>query len=445
MDLGFLSIIPLIVMVVMVVTTKRIFESMIIPIILTFVLKDGTGFVFGFIDSFYDVMAEGTYPWILLMLVLFGALIELLLDSGSINAFKKLALKHVKSKKSSLVFTWVLGIILSIDNYISGLTVGPSVRTITDKYNVPRVAVGFIILCLGLSIYSLLPVTTMAVFVFGVMKDVGVSAAGSNLLTEYLKVIQYEAFPVIIVLIALLFAIGIMPKFGPMKKYFSNTGEIVEQIEAAEEAADDEKAGNLLDFILPVASIIICLIIFNEVLVGVLAALAICFIMYIPRKKVTVKQYFEDFFEGIHSMVEILAILCLVFILVNGLNELGLSEYVVSIAQPILVGPIIPVLTFILVALLVFGGVDYWAIMVLMAPIAIPLAEAFGVNLYLTMAAIVSGGVCGGVSCFFGEQMLLASKAVERKATDLAVVSLPYTLIGFALTAIVYLVLGFVV
>lgn len=143
-------------------------------------------------------------------------------------------------------------------------------------------------------------------------------------------------------------------------------------------------------------------------------------------------------------MLDILAILCLVFILVNGLNELGLSEYVVQIAKPILVGPVIPVLTFILVALLVFAGVDYWAIMVLMAPIAIPLAQVFDVSLYLTMSAIVSGSVCGGVSCFFGEQMLLASKAVERKPAELAVVSLPYTFAAGILTAIVYLILGFV-
>lgn len=444
MDLGFLSILPLIVMVVMVVTTKRIFESMIIPVILTFVLKDGTGFVFGFIDSFYEVMAEGTYPWILLMLVLFGALIELLLDSGSINAFKKLALKYIKSKKSSMVFTWILGIILSIDNYISGLTLGPSVRTITDKYNVPREGIGFIILSLGLSIYSILPVTTMAVFVFGVMQDVGISSAGDGLLSEYLKVVMYLIFPVVITLIALLVAAGIIPKIGPMKKLFNESGQPLAVTEGTTDE-ENEAAGNLLDFIIPVASIIVCLILFNEVLVGVLAALAICFIMYIPRKKVTVKKYFEDFFEGMHSMVDILAILGLVFILVNGLNAMGLSEYVVSIAEPILVGPVIPVLTFILVTLLVFGGVDYWAIMVLMAPIAIPLAQAFDVNLYLTMASIVSGSVCGGVSCFFGEQMLLASKAVERQPAQLATVSLPYTLIAFIFTAIAYLILGFVV
>ncbi|HUM56681.1 MAG TPA: hypothetical protein PLC13_05955, partial [Bacillota bacterium] len=92
MELGFLTIVPLILMVVSVIVTKRVFESMIIPIILVFVLKDGTGFIGGFVDSFYEVMAEGTFPWILMMLTLFGALIQLLLESGGIDGFRRLAL-----------------------------------------------------------------------------------------------------------------------------------------------------------------------------------------------------------------------------------------------------------------------------------------------------------------------------------------------------------------
>lgn len=445
MDTGFLTVIPLIVMVVLVIITKRIFESMIIPIILTFMLKDGTGLIFGFIDSFYSVMAEGTYPWILLMLLLFGALIQLLIESGSINAFKRLALKYIKSEKSSMIFTWILGLCLGIDNYISGLTVGPTVRTISDRYDIPREGIGFIILSLGLSIYSILPVTTMAVFVYGVMQDVGISSTGDSLLSEYMNVVVYLIFPFVSVVVALLFALGFIPKFGLMKDLFSGKSQKTDVMFNELEVEKEENEGCLLDFILPVLTIIVCLVIFNEVLVGVLTALALCFILYIPRKKLSVTRFFEVCFEGFYSMVDIVVILALVFILVDGLNSCGLSEYVVRIAEPILVGPVIPVLAFVLVALLVFGGVDYWAIMVLITPIAIPLAESFGVDLYLTMAAIVSGSVCGGISCFFGEQMLLASNAVERKPAELGIVCLPYTAIGFILTAVTYLVLGFVI
>ncbi len=119
MELGFWTIVPLILMVVLVITTKRVLESMIIPIIMVFVLKEGSGFIVGFTDSFYAVMEEGTFPWILLMLTLFGGLIQLLLESGGIDGFRKLALKYIKSERSSMVFTWILGLILCIDDYIN--------------------------------------------------------------------------------------------------------------------------------------------------------------------------------------------------------------------------------------------------------------------------------------------------------------------------------------
>lgn len=102
MEYGFLTIVPLLLMVVSVILSKRILESMIIPIAMVFVLRDGGGFVFGFVDSFYEVMDEGTFPWILLMLTLFGALIQLLLESGGIDGFRRLALRYIKSKKAVL-------------------------------------------------------------------------------------------------------------------------------------------------------------------------------------------------------------------------------------------------------------------------------------------------------------------------------------------------------
>ena len=152
MDYGILTVVPLILMVVLVMTTKRVLESMILPLLMVFIMKDGTGFIFGFIDSFYAVMEEGTFPWIMFCIGLFGSLIALLLASGAIDGFKRLAIRYIKSERSSLIFTWILGIILCIDDYINDLAIGPSVRKITDTQGVPREGIGIIILSLGVPI-----------------------------------------------------------------------------------------------------------------------------------------------------------------------------------------------------------------------------------------------------------------------------------------------------
>lgn len=441
MELGFLTIVPLILMVVLVIVTKRVFESMIIPIILVFVLKDGTGFIGGFVDSFYEVMAEGTFPWILMMLTLFGALIQLLLESGGIDGFRRLALRYIKAERSSLVFTWILGLILCIDDYINDLAIGPSVRSITDRYKVPREAVGTVVISMGVPICSLLPVTAMAVFVFGIMKDSGISGENAGMLTEYMKVVPFLVYPMLIVLVAFLLAVGILPKIGPLRKL---SKQMQEETEIAEEHQQFDEKGQLLDFIIPVLVLVGVMLYTNDLVVAVLIAIAVCFALYIPRKKMKFDDFFKNFFEGVHSMIDILVILLMVFIFVNGLTGIGLSEYVIETTTPFLAGGAIPVLTFIVVALLAFGGVDYWAVILLMAPITIPLAVNFDVNVYLTMAAAVSGAVCGGTSCFFGEQMLMCSQAVEKKPTELAVANLPYSIIAFVGTAVIYAILGFV-
>jgi len=441
MELGFLTIVPLILMVVSVIVTKRVFESMIIPIILVFVLKDGTGFIGGFVDSFYEVMAEGTFPWILMMLTLFGALIQLLLESGGIDGFRRLALRYIKAERSSLVFTWILGVILCIDDYINDLAIGPSVRSITDSYKVPREAVGTVVISMGVPICSLLPVTAMAVFVFGIMQDSGISGENSNMLTEYMKVVPFLVYPMLIVLVAFLLAVGILPKIGSLRKL---SKQMQEETEISEEHQHFDEKGQLLDFIIPVVVLVGVMLYTNDLVVAVLIAIAVCFALYIPRKKMKFDDFFKNFFEGVHSMIDILVILLMVFIFVDGLTRIGLSEYVIETTTPFLAGGAIPVLTFIVVALLAFGGVDYWAVILLMAPITIPLAVSFDVNVYLTMAAAVSGAVCGGTSCFFGEQMLMCSQSVEKKPTELAVANLPYSIIAFVGTAVIYAILGFV-
>ena len=287
MNPGFLSVLPIIVMCVLVITTKKVFESLLISTNLVFILNDGPGFIYGCVESIYEVFAGGTYPWILLMLTLFGALVNLLLESKSVNSFRGIALKHIKSAKSGLVFTWILGLILCIDDYINDLAIGPSVRSITDRYKVPREAIGFIILAMGIPICALLPVSAMAVFVFGVMQESGLSAPDANMLVEYMKVVRFLVYPVLIVVMALLVAVGLVPKIGHLKILYEK-GD-VGSASSEKEAGD----GNLIDFIFPVLTVVAVMIATNDLVVAVVCALAVCFILYVLRKKMTMEDYSE--------------------------------------------------------------------------------------------------------------------------------------------------------
>jgi Na+/H+ antiporter NhaC len=462
---GILTLFPLILMLVMVIATKRIFESMLIPLILVFIMKDGSNFLFGFIDSIYATFAEETYPWILLMLTLFGAFISLLIHSGGTNGFRKFAVRYIQSQKSSLVFTWILGVVLFIDDYINNLGIGPTVRDITDKYQVPREGLGFIICSMGTPICSLVPLTAFAVFVFGLMQDFGISPEGSNLLTEYLKLVPFMFYPMLVILVSFLLVVGIAPRIGPLKRHFqelsSGSAPCLNDSPYSEEYAldtsdgkniaetsiekEESSEGNILDFLLPIGIVLLVMLSTSDLVFSVILGLASCFILYIPRKVMGIDKFFSSIFSGINDMIYILIIILMTFVFVRGLNDIGFSDYVVTSISPFLNGGVIPALTFITVGIIAFLGVDYWAVMLLIAPIALPLSGQFEVNEYLTMAAIASGAIFGGTACFFSEQMLMCSQSVQRPPVRVALCGLPYSLTAFALASILYLVFGFLI
>lgn len=451
------TIIPLLVCLVLVATTKKVFESLLISVAIVYIFKDGLKFIFGIENSIYDVFAEGTYPWILLMLTLFGGLIALMIKSGGIASFKKFAEKRVKTQKGSLLLTWVLGLVLFIDDYINNLGLGPTMRGITDKHKVPREQLAWTICSMGTPICAMVPVTAFAVFVYGVMEEQGVVSADANMLSEYFKVIPFMFYPIVVVLMSLLLSLGVIPRIGAFKKYYNalqsgaenlteaEKKEIQEFEDEGDDIDTDIKNPNIWDFIIPVIVIVIVMLITQNLVFSVILALAVSFIMYVARKKMNVTEYFETFFEGVKDMIFILAVILLTFVFVEGLNSIGFPDYVTDTVKPLLsnASGAIPALTFVTVGIIAFLGVDYWAVMLLIAPISIPLAMDFSVSPYITVAAIVSGSVFGGTSCFFAEQMLMCGQAVKRPSVRVAIGGLPYNIIAGVVVIVLYLIFGF--
>ncbi len=65
-------------------------------------------------------------------------------------------------------------------------------------------------------------------------------------------------------------------------------------------------------------------------------------------------------------------------------------------------------------------------------------------NVYLALGAVVSGAVFGGMACFFSEQMIMSSASVQIRPTDQAVCLFPYAMVACAITAVLYVIFGFI-
>ena len=146
---GFLSIIPVLVVLVLAITTRRTWEPLLIGAIVGYIiLYKAQFFNEGVAGSFSVVGNEGNQD-LFMMLLLFGSISALFERSGSTLGFEKVATRLATNRKRSLMTTWVLGILVFADDYLNALAVGIAMRRINDKYKVSRQFLAFIIASTG--------------------------------------------------------------------------------------------------------------------------------------------------------------------------------------------------------------------------------------------------------------------------------------------------------
>ena len=451
---GLISCIPIVVLLVSVLWTRRIFECILVSIAIALFIGEGlSGILWSFIDLIYVMLADETYSWILLMLLLFGGLIKLLEESGGTFGFGAVATKYIKSDKSSLVATYILGILIFIDDYLNNLTIGSAMRGITDQYNVPREMLAITINTTGAPICVLNPFSTWAVFIFGLMQAVGVTG-DQTLVVGFTKLIPYIFYAIIAVAMVPFMIYGVIPKVGPLKKAYERANDgVLFPVELASSSMEfDEERDRILgsvkpklrNFLIPMLVVVAVTLVTEDLVPGVITGIVTCFVLYIPTKNMRITQFFDTFFEGIKDMIFIATFIMMAFIFVEAVNGLGFSDYVIETVKPYMIGGTIPVITFIVVGVMSFAGMDFWAVMILFFPIVVPLSQHFGIDLYLAMGSIVSGAVFGGHACFFSDQMLMSSASVQIRPTDEAICLLPYAVMAAVVTAILYLIFGFI-
>ncbi len=451
---GLISCIPIVVLLVSVLWTRRIFECILVSIAIALFIGEGlSGILWSFIDLIYVMLADETYSWILLMLLLFGGLIKLLEESGGTFGFGAVATKYIKSDKSSLVATYILGILIFIDDYLNNLTIGSAMRGITDQYKVLREMLAITINTTGAPICVLNPFSTWAVFIFGLMQAVGVTG-DQTLVVGFTKLIPYIFYAIIAVAMVPFMIYGVIPKVGPLKKAYERANDgVLFPVELASSSMEfDEERDRILgsvkpklrNFLIPMLVVVAVTLVTEDLVPGVITGIVTCFILYIPTKNMRITQFFDTFFEGIKDMIFIATFIMMAFIFVEAVNGLGFSDYVIETVKPYMIGGTIPVITFIVVGVMSFAGMDFWAVMILFFPIVVPLSQHFGIDLYLAMGSIVSGAVFGGHACFFSDQMLMSSASVQIRPTDEAICLLPYAVMAAIVTAILYLIFGFV-
>ena len=445
---GILSLLPVAVVIVLVLITKRTAFSLVAGTVVGAFLLYGISFPKPWIDVVYGVIGSDLWIWLLLVCGFFGSLVALFEASGGIFGFTAIAAKLCRGEKQTLVVTWLLGIIVFIDDWLSILAAGNAMRKTADRFRISREMLAFVSNSVASSICVIVPISTWGVFMTSQLVVTNICAEDAGMST-FLKTIPYMFYPLLMLLCALFFSLNILPKFGPMR-YADEAAKAMEppaapknQSETESQSAPAKKKQRAFNFLLPILLITVITIATREILYGVLACLVFCALLYLPQKLMTAGKYLDTVLAGFKDMVNVLFIVTSAFMLRDINSLLGMPEYVIGAVKGGIPPELLPAAAFLIVSLLGFAAGNFWGICAISFPVIIPIAQALDCNPLLTAGAIISATTASSNACFYGSEATLACSATRIENIRYAQTAIPLVMVPFLLSVIAYLIAGF--
>jgi len=445
---GIISLLPVIVVIVTAIITRRTVEPLIIGALVGYLILYKGSFFTEFLYGFSGVIAENS--WYILVFGFFGMVIVLLEKSGGALGFGDWGSKICKTRGMTVLITWILGIIVFIDDYLNNLGVGTAMRTIGDRNKVAREFLAYVINSTGACVCVLVPMSSWAIFMMGIYDNVGVAGADGTSYSAYVGTIPFMVYAWIAIILVPLFGFKIIPTWGKMKEAWlrAENGDVYSEYYHQNNVADMDgyseiKKSSPWNFFIPMAALIAVTLFTNDILIGMAVGFVVCLVLYIPQKLMSLSQFCDYSVEGFKSMVLVTAIVISAFVLQKANTELGLTEYVISVAEPVMTPALLPVLAFIICSFIAMCTGSFWGTMAISSPILIPLGLTLGVNPLLVGGAIVSAGAFGSHACFYGDAVTLASAVTGISNNEYMRKVLPLLVLPTGLAIVGYLILGF--
>ena len=443
---GIISLIPVAVVIVSAIISKRALESLVLGTFVGAILVAKGGWWVTWFD--FTLTEIGDSAYYIIMFGMFGAMIRILDESGAALGFADIGSKLANSRKKTMIFTWLLGIIIFVEDYLNALGVGVAMQTLTDKWKISREYLAFIVNSTGAAVCILVPFSSWGVLYSSQIEEVGVLEMSG--FSAYVQSIPYMLYAWIAVIVVPLFALGIIPLFGPMKKAEERaltTGKVFPEYHYTEDAItglEAKKPSSAWNFIIPMVVLVAVAIYSADIVLAVILAVVVSFIMLFPQKLMTLGGFCDSIVGGFKDMLYVTMLVLAAFVLQDFNDALGLTPYVIDSVAPILSPALFPVVTFLVVAMLAFSTGSFWGVAAISFPIILPLAIAMGVNPFMAIGAVAAATSFGSHACFYSDAVTVTCAATGLKNMDYARTAIPLIAVPFVLGLISYLILGFI-
>ena len=465
---SFWSLVPPVVAIVLALITKEVYSSLFVGILIGGVFYSGFTFektiLHVFQDGIIGSLTDAYNMGILVFLVILGIMGCMMNKAGGSAAFGRWASVHIKSRVGAQLATILLGVLIFIDDYFNCLTVGSVMRPVTDKHNVSRAKLAYLIDATAAPVCIIAPISSWAAAVTGFVE-------GEDGFSIFIRAIpfNYYALLTIVMMVAI---VVLKMDYGPMKLHEKNalSGDLYTTPDRpyanAEDEVDDSKGG-VIDLIFPVAVLIVCCVIgmiytggffsgtgFVEafsgsdasvgLMLGSFFAFVITIVFYAVRKVLKFGESMACIPEGFKAMVPAILILTFAWTLKAMTDSLGAKEYVAElVGQATGLLSLLPALIFLVACFLAFATGTSWGTFGILIPIVV--AVFVGKNetmMILSISACMAGAVCGDHCSPISDTTIMASAGAQCNHVNHVTTQLPYAVTVAVVSCITYLLAG---
>ena len=462
----FWALVPPIIAIGLALITKEVYSSLFIGAVA------GALFYAGFhveaLDSLLNdgiVAAISDNAGIFMFLVLLGILVALLNKAGGSAAFGRWAKTHIKTRGGAMLATFLLGILIFVDDYFNCLTVGSVMRPVTDGHRISRAKLSYLIDATAAPICMIAPISSWAAAVSGVVEDY----SGFDL---FVRAIPFNFYSLLTIVMVLFLCKSGMD-YGPMRRHELNAirnGDLFtegEQPEAVQEVSNPR--ARVIDLVLPiVVLVVLCVtgLIYSGVLAGgvgifgafencdaffglpwgALIALVFTVIYFIARRVITFKEAMSCVPQGFCAMVPAILILTLATSLKNMTSLLGAKEFVGTLMKSASSGlySLLPAVIFLVACGLAFATGTSWGTFGILIPIVTEVFKADFTLMIVGVSACLAGAVFGDHVSPISDTTIMASAGAQCNHINHVSTQFPYAATVAAVSFVTYIVAGFV-
>ena len=463
-----LALLPPVIAIALALLTKEVYSSLFVGILagsLIYTNWNPWNMVLNTFDVMISKICDSWNVGILIFLVLLGMMVSMINKAGGSAAYGRWAAKRIKNKSGALISTSVLGMLIFIDDYFNCLTVGSVMRPVTDKFKISREKLAYIIDATAAPVCIIAPISSWAAAVSSVAPE------GEGL-SLFISSIPYNLYA-LLTLFTVIFMAKLDLDFGKMKTCEKNAEMGIGYPENENTAAAENTRGTVMDLILPIITLIVSCVLtmiytggffdpesgvyMNFVdafagcdasmglVLGSFFALAVTFLLYLPRKVITFKQFADSFVDGFRAMVSSILILIFAWTLSGVTNQLGAKVFVAELVRGAAGGlaNFLPAIIFLIGCFLAFSTGTSWGTFGVLLPIVCAVFPN-GELMVISVAACLAGAVCGDHCSPISDTTIMASAGADCDHIAHVNTQLPYALTVAGVTFVGYILAGFV-